>query len=156
MVPSPISFTLLYCFTITRSVYFYCILLSFYHSIRSILCSQLSWGWLIGHATGRAKCRLASQESPRLQHEKTGSVRRAGCASSRLATPPRRARAGWWRQELSNGYFTESGLAPTRTTEAKDGSDERHDQPQPISDRRPFPMTGSEAKGRGYASQMSV
>jgi hypothetical protein len=55
-----------------------------------------------------------------------------------------------------NGYFTESGLAPTRATEAKDGSDERHDRPQPISDRRPFPTIGSEAKGRGYASQMPV
>jgi hypothetical protein len=40
MDPSPISFTLFYCFTITRSVYFTCTLLSFYHSIRSILCSQ--------------------------------------------------------------------------------------------------------------------
>jgi hypothetical protein len=38
--PRPISFTLLYRFTITHSVYFTCILLSFYHSIRSILCSQ--------------------------------------------------------------------------------------------------------------------
>jgi hypothetical protein len=40
MDPSPIFFTLFYHFTITRSVYFTCILLSFYHSIRSILCSQ--------------------------------------------------------------------------------------------------------------------
>jgi hypothetical protein len=39
-LPGPISFTLLYHFTITRSVYFTCILLSFYHSIRSILCSK--------------------------------------------------------------------------------------------------------------------
>jgi hypothetical protein len=38
--PSPISFTLFFHFTITRSVYFTCILLSFYHSICSILCSQ--------------------------------------------------------------------------------------------------------------------
>jgi hypothetical protein len=40
MDPDPISFTLLYRFTITRSVYFTCKLLSFYHSIRSILCLQ--------------------------------------------------------------------------------------------------------------------
>jgi hypothetical protein len=40
MDPGPISFILLYRFIITRSVYFTCILLSFYHSIRSILCSQ--------------------------------------------------------------------------------------------------------------------
>jgi hypothetical protein len=36
----PISFTFLYRFTITRSVYLTCVLLSFYHSIRSILCSH--------------------------------------------------------------------------------------------------------------------
>jgi hypothetical protein len=39
----------------------------------------------MGHTTGRAICRLASQESPRLWDEKTGSAWRAGCASSRLA-----------------------------------------------------------------------
>jgi hypothetical protein len=55
-----------------------------------------------------------------------------------------------------NGCFAKSGLAPTRATEAKDGSGERHDRPRPISDQRPFPTTGSEAKGRGYASQMPV
>jgi hypothetical protein len=88
----------------------------------------------MGHATGRAKCRLASQESLRLQHEKTGSIQRAGCASSQLAIPPWRAGAGRWRQEPSNGCFAKSGLAPTRTIEAKDGSDERHDRPQTISD----------------------
>jgi hypothetical protein len=32
----------------------------------------------MGHTTGQAVCRLASQESPRLQYEKTGSARRAG------------------------------------------------------------------------------
>jgi hypothetical protein len=50
--------------------------------------------------------------------------------------------------------FAESGLAPTRATEAKDRSDEHHDQVQPISDQEPFPMIGSKAKGRAYASQM--
>jgi hypothetical protein len=53
-------------------------------------------------------------------------------------------------------FRAERGLAPTRATEAKEGNDERHDRPQPISDQRPFPMAGSEAKGRGYASQMPV
>jgi hypothetical protein len=33
-------------------------------------------------------------------------------------------------------------------------NDARHDQPQPMRDRRPFPMTGSEAKEKGYALQM--
>jgi hypothetical protein len=40
MNPCPISFTLFYHFTITRSIYIIALLLSFYHSIRSILCSQ--------------------------------------------------------------------------------------------------------------------
>jgi hypothetical protein len=43
---------------------------------------------------GQALCRLASQESPQLLHEKIGSARKAGCASGRLATPPRRSGAG--------------------------------------------------------------
>jgi hypothetical protein len=38
---------------------------------------------------GQAICQLASQESPRLQHENTGSARRAGYASSQLVTSPR-------------------------------------------------------------------
>jgi hypothetical protein len=69
-------------------------------------------------------------------------------------TEENRSRA--MKTKLSNGCLAESRLATTRATEAKDGSDERHDQPQPISDRRPFPTTGSEAKGRGYASQMLI
>jgi hypothetical protein len=60
----------------------------------------LSWGWLRGRITGQAVCRLASQEFPRFQHEKTGSDRRAGCARSRLTTPPRRTGAGRWRQNF--------------------------------------------------------
>jgi hypothetical protein len=60
------------------------------------------------------------------------------------------------KTKASNGCFTESGQAPTRATEAKDGSDKRHDWTQPISDQGPFPTTGSEAKGRAYASQMPV
>jgi hypothetical protein len=110
----------------------------------------------MGHATCRATCQLASQESPRLEDVKTGSARRAGYASSRLAIPSRKARAGRQRQEPTNGCFAESGLAPTRATEAKDGSDECHDQVQPISDQGPFPTIGSKAKGRAYASQMPV
>jgi hypothetical protein len=110
----------------------------------------------MGDATCQAICRLASQESPQLEDKKTGSAWRAGCASSRLAIPPWKAGAGRRRQESTNGYFTESGLAPTRATGAKDRSDERHDQVQPISDQGPFPTIGSKAKGRAYASQMPV
>jgi hypothetical protein len=108
----------------------------------------------MGHATCRAICRLVSQESPRLEYKKTGSAWRAGCASSRLAVPPWKAGAGRRRQKPTNGCFAKSGLAPTRAAGAKDGSDERHDQVQPISDQGPFPTIGSKAKGRAYASQM--
>jgi hypothetical protein len=58
--------------------------------------------------------------------------------------------------KLPNGYLAKSGTAPTRSSGAQDRSDERHDRVQPMRDRRPFPMTGSEAKGRGYALQMPV
>jgi hypothetical protein len=54
----------------------------------------LSWGWLMGHATGRAIWRLASQESPRIEDKRTGFAWRAGCANSRLAFPPGKAGAG--------------------------------------------------------------
>jgi hypothetical protein len=60
------------------------------------------------------------------------------------------------KTKLPNGCLVKSGLAPTRATKAKDGSDERHDQVQPISDQGPFPMIGSEAKWRAYASEMPV
>jgi hypothetical protein len=110
----------------------------------------------MGDATCRAICRLALQESPRLEDKKTGSAWRAGYASSRLACPPWKAGAGRRRQEPTNSCFAESGLAPTRATEAEDGSDECHDQVQPISDQEPFPTIGSKAKGRAYASQMPV
>jgi hypothetical protein len=63
----------------------------------------------MGRTTGRAICRLASQESPRLQHEKTGSARRAGCASGRLATPLRGTGAGRWRQSLSTVDWPKAG-----------------------------------------------
>jgi hypothetical protein len=69
----------------------------------------MSWGWLRGRITGQAVCRLASQEFPRLWHEKTGSDRRAGCAGSRLATPPRRTGAGRWRQGLSTVVWPKLG-----------------------------------------------
>jgi hypothetical protein len=78
-------------------------------TIASCWLHYLSWGWLRGRTTGRAICRLASQESPRLQHEKTGSTRRAGCASSRLATPPRRTGAGRWRQSFPTVVWPKVG-----------------------------------------------
>jgi hypothetical protein len=55
-----------------------------------------------------------------------------------------------------NGCLAKSRMIPTRAAGAQDRSDERHDHVQPMSDRRPFPMTGSKAKGRGYALQMPV
>jgi hypothetical protein len=60
------------------------------------------------------------------------------------------------KTKLLNGCLAEGGLAPTRAAGAKDGSDERHDQVQPISGQGPFPTIGSKAKGRAYASQMPV
>jgi hypothetical protein len=56
--------------------------------------------------------------------------------------------------KLPNGCLAKSRLAPTRAAGAQDGSDERHDRPQPMRERRPFPTTGSEAKEKGYALQM--
>jgi hypothetical protein len=53
-----------------------------------------------------------------------------------------------------NGCLTESRTVPTRTAEAQDRSDERHDRDRPMRRRRLFPTTGSEAKKRGYALQM--
>jgi hypothetical protein len=53
-----------------------------------------------------------------------------------------------------NGCLAKSRMAPTRAAGAQDGSDERHDHVQPMRERRPFPMMGSEAKEKGYALQM--
>jgi hypothetical protein len=53
-----------------------------------------------------------------------------------------------------NGCLAKSRMAPTRAAGAQDGSDERHEHVQPMRERRPFPMTGSEAKEKGYALQM--
>jgi hypothetical protein len=93
----------------------------------------------MGDATCQVICRLVSQESPWLEDKKIGSAWRAGCASSRVVTPPWKAEAERQRQEPTNGCFAESGLAPTRVTEAKDRSDEHHDQVQPISNQDPSP-----------------
>jgi hypothetical protein len=85
----------------------------------------------------------------------------AGYASSRLCQQPAgdSTEENWSqaiKKKLPNGCLAESGLAPTRAAGVKDGSDERHDLVQPISDQGPFPTIGSEAKGRAYASQMLV
>jgi hypothetical protein len=58
------------------------------------------------------------------------------------------------KTKLLNDCLAKSRMAPTRAAGAQDRSDERHDHVQPMSDRRPFPATGSEAKGKGYALQM--
>jgi hypothetical protein len=60
------------------------------------------------------------------------------------------------KTKASQRLFRRKWAGPTRMTKAKDGSDERHDRTQPTSDQGPFPMMGSEAKGRAYASQMLV
>jgi hypothetical protein len=43
------------------------------------------------------------------------------------------------RQDSSNGCFTESGLAPTRSTEVRDKCDASHARPPPISGQEPSP-----------------
>jgi hypothetical protein len=53
--------------------------------------------------------------------------------------------------KLLNGCLAKCRTTPTRAAGAQDRSDERHDHVQPMSDRRPFPTTESEAKGKGYA-----
>jgi hypothetical protein len=58
------------------------------------------------------------------------------------------------KTKLPNGCLAKSRMAPTRAAGAQDRSDERHDHIQPMRDRRPFPMMGSEAKDKGYALQM--
>jgi hypothetical protein len=58
------------------------------------------------------------------------------------------------KTKLLNGCPAKSRMAPTRAAGAQDRSDERHDHVQPMSDRGPFPTTGSKAKERGYALQM--
>jgi hypothetical protein len=42
-------------------------------------------------------------------------------------------------------------VGPDRSDRGQGRGDARHDRPQPMRDRRPFPMMGSEAKGKGYA-----
>jgi hypothetical protein len=104
---------------------------------------------------GQAVCRSASQESLRPQYERTGSARRASCANSRLAGDSTKGSWSWAkRTKPLNGCLAKSRLAPTRVAGAQDRSDERHDHVQPMSGRRPFPTTGSEAKEKGYALQM--
>jgi hypothetical protein len=51
------------------------------------------------------------------------------------------------RQDPSNGCFAESGLAPTRSTEAKDGHDASHVQTPPTSEQEPCPRKDPWQKG---------
>jgi hypothetical protein len=53
-----------------------------------------------------------------------------------------------------NGCLAKRRMAPTRAAGAQDRSDKRHDHVQPMSDRRPFPTIGSEAKEKEYALQI--
>jgi hypothetical protein len=83
------------------------------------------------------------------RHRPKGRLRQQPVGNS---TEENRSRA--MNTKLPNGCLAKSRLAPTGATKAKDGSDERHDQVQPISDQGPFPTAGSEAKEKGYAFQM--
>jgi hypothetical protein len=51
------------------------------------------------------------------------------------------------RQDPSNGCFAESGLAPTRSTEARDGHDASHVQTPPTSEQEPSPRKDPRQKG---------
>jgi hypothetical protein len=51
------------------------------------------------------------------------------------------------RQDPSNGCFTKSGLAPTRSTEARDGHDASHVQTPPTSEQEPSPRKDPRQKG---------
>jgi hypothetical protein len=62
----------------------------------------------------------------------------------------------WRRQDPSNGCFAESGLAPTRSTEAREGHDASHVQTPPTSEQDPSPRKDPRQKGRAYASKMPV
>jgi hypothetical protein len=65
----------------------------------------------------------------------------------KLTTPPRKAKAGRRRQDSSNDRFAESGLAPTRSTEAKDGHDASHVQAPPASEQESSPRKDLRQKG---------
>jgi hypothetical protein len=51
------------------------------------------------------------------------------------------------KKDSSNGCFAESGLAPTRSTEAKDGHDASHVQTPPTSEQEPSPQKNPRQKG---------
>jgi hypothetical protein len=98
-----------------------------------------------GDSTEESQSRAMKTKAPqRLFHQK-----RAGDSTEESQSRAMKTKAP---QRL----FHQKRAGPARTTEAKDGSDERHDRTQPISDQGPFPTIGSEAKGRAYASQMPI
>jgi hypothetical protein len=51
------------------------------------------------------------------------------------------------RQDLSNGCFAKTGLALTRSTEARDGHDTSHVQTPPTSEQEPSPRKDPRQKG---------
>jgi hypothetical protein len=74
------------------------------------------------------------------------------CPKGRLCQQPAgdstkesQSRRRW--QDLSNGRFAESGLAPTRSTKAKDGHDASHVQTPPTSEQEPSPWKDPRQKG---------
>jgi hypothetical protein len=73
---------------------------------------------------GMPGAKLLAGQRPRSLHG--ARIRRpappewAGCASSWLTSPPRRAGAGHRRQDSSNGRISKGDRSPTRSTDAKD------------------------------------
>jgi hypothetical protein len=87
--------------------------------------------------------------------------------STRRPAPPEglAAPAAGWRlhrgelepgdeDKVSQWLSGRKQVGPDRSDRSQGWGDARHDRPQPMRDRRPFPTTGSEAKEKGYALQM--
>jgi hypothetical protein len=57
------------------------------------------------------------------------------------------------QQDPSNGCFAKSSLAPTRSTEVRDGRDASHTRVQPISGQDPSPRKDPRQKGENMPSR---
>jgi hypothetical protein len=75
MDPGPISFTLLHCFTLLALFTFTCILLSFYHLIRSILFLQQT-GEIDNLDVGRMTTQLGTPRGRYDEHSSKFSLRK--------------------------------------------------------------------------------
>jgi hypothetical protein len=74
----------------------------------------------MGRTTGRAICRLVSQESLRLWHEKTGTAPKGRLRQQPVGDSTEENRSRAMKTKLPNGCLAKSRLAPTGSTEAKD------------------------------------